>query len=128
MLSDGTEFAVGDIQKLFDEARRNSKAKHEKGVKYCHKRRRDVRIQVNERVLEQTHPLSSVAKRVGAKFKPKFEGCYRVLEIMFDPSSFANPTPLAHADTTRDVLPRGDTSQSLKRILKVKVQDGYIES
>ncbi|GFT84411.1 hypothetical protein TNCV_147931 [Trichonephila clavipes] len=29
---------------------------------------------------------------------------------MFDPSSFANPTPLAHADTSRDVLPRGDTS------------------
>ncbi|GFX57266.1 hypothetical protein TNCV_2965451 [Trichonephila clavipes] len=29
---------------------------------------------------------------------------------MFDPSSFANPTPLAHADTSRDVLPRGGTS------------------
>ncbi|GFW51312.1 transposable element Tcb1 transposase [Trichonephila clavipes] len=26
---------------------------------------------------------------------------------MYDPSSFANPTPLAHADTSRDVLPRG---------------------
>ncbi|GFX65288.1 uncharacterized protein TNCV_4821781 [Trichonephila clavipes] len=26
---------------------------------------------------------------------------------MFDPSSFANPTPLAHADASRDVLPRG---------------------
>ncbi|GFW88222.1 uncharacterized protein TNCV_2649151 [Trichonephila clavipes] len=26
---------------------------------------------------------------------------------MFDPSSFTNPTPLAHADTSRDVLPRG---------------------
>ncbi|GFX44827.1 hypothetical protein TNCV_1826891 [Trichonephila clavipes] len=32
---------------------------------------------------------------------------------MFDPSSFANPTPLAHADTSRDVLPRGGTSQIL---------------
>ncbi|GFX47050.1 hypothetical protein TNCV_316721 [Trichonephila clavipes] len=31
---------------------------------------------------------------------------------MFDPSSFAGPTPLAHADTSRDVLPRGETSQS----------------
>ncbi|GFV64791.1 hypothetical protein TNCV_808881 [Trichonephila clavipes] len=30
---------------------------------------------------------------------------------MFDPSSFVNPTPLAHADTSRDVLPRGGTSQ-----------------
>ncbi|GFW69464.1 hypothetical protein TNCV_488131 [Trichonephila clavipes] len=26
---------------------------------------------------------------------------------MFDPSSFAIPTPLAHADTSKDVLPRG---------------------
>ncbi|GFY19202.1 hypothetical protein TNCV_4225661 [Trichonephila clavipes] len=26
---------------------------------------------------------------------------------MFDPSSFADPTPLVHADTSRDVLPRG---------------------
>ncbi|GFW83871.1 uncharacterized protein TNCV_1492121 [Trichonephila clavipes] len=30
---------------------------------------------------------------------------------MFDPSSFANPTPLAHTDTSRSVLPRGGTSQ-----------------
>ncbi|GFV32105.1 hypothetical protein TNCV_1673941 [Trichonephila clavipes] len=30
---------------------------------------------------------------------------------MFDPSSFANPTPLAHANASRDVLPRGGTSQ-----------------
>ncbi|GFX65620.1 hypothetical protein TNCV_4093151 [Trichonephila clavipes] len=28
MVSDGTEFAVGDIEKLFEEARRNTKAKH----------------------------------------------------------------------------------------------------
>ncbi|GFY17280.1 uncharacterized protein TNCV_1090541 [Trichonephila clavipes] len=33
MVSDGTEFAVGNIEKLFDEARRNTKAKHEKWVK-----------------------------------------------------------------------------------------------
>ncbi|GFX34089.1 uncharacterized protein TNCV_1698371 [Trichonephila clavipes] len=30
---------------------------------------------------------------------------------MLDPSSFANNIPLAHADTSRDVLPRGGTSQ-----------------
>ncbi|GFW30918.1 uncharacterized protein TNCV_2940181 [Trichonephila clavipes] len=30
MVSDGTEFAVGDIERLFEEARRNTKAKHEK--------------------------------------------------------------------------------------------------
>ncbi|GFX58261.1 hypothetical protein TNCV_4050191 [Trichonephila clavipes] len=32
------------------------------------------------------------------------------IKIMFDPSSFANPTPLAHADTSRDVFPRGAES------------------
>ncbi|GFV13656.1 hypothetical protein TNCV_68581 [Trichonephila clavipes] len=35
---------------------------------------------------------------------------------MFDPSSFANPTPLAHADATRDALPRGGTSQIPERV------------
>ncbi|GFT20790.1 retrovirus-related Pol polyprotein from transposon opus [Trichonephila clavipes] len=37
---------------------------------------------------------------------------------MFDPSSFANPTPLAHADTSRDVLPREGTSQILLELLQ----------
>ncbi|GFW37825.1 hypothetical protein TNCV_4630301 [Trichonephila clavipes] len=32
---------------------------------------------------------------------------------MFDSSSYVNPTPLAHADTSRDVLPRGGTSQTI---------------
>ncbi|GFX29285.1 hypothetical protein TNCV_3218191 [Trichonephila clavipes] len=40
------------------------------------------------------------------------------VKIMFDPSSFANPTPLAHADTSRDVLTRGGTSQ-----LNLETQD-----
>ncbi|GFW08383.1 uncharacterized protein TNCV_1656971 [Trichonephila clavipes] len=30
---------------------------------------------------------------------------------MFDPNFFANPTPLAHVHTSRDVLPSGGTSQ-----------------
>ncbi|GFX68507.1 hypothetical protein TNCV_2432141 [Trichonephila clavipes] len=44
MVSDGTEFAVGDIERLFDEARRNTKAKHEKWAKHYDRRRRDVEI------------------------------------------------------------------------------------
>ncbi|GFV07982.1 uncharacterized protein TNCV_2402931 [Trichonephila clavipes] len=32
---------------------------------------------------------------------------------MFDPSSFVNPTPLAHADALRDVLPRGVVPKGL---------------
>ncbi|GFW15562.1 uncharacterized protein TNCV_4657021 [Trichonephila clavipes] len=48
MVWDGTEFAVGDIQRLFDEARRNTKAKHEKWEKYYSKRRRDVQIKKDQ--------------------------------------------------------------------------------
>ncbi|GFX01454.1 uncharacterized protein TNCV_1864281 [Trichonephila clavipes] len=81
MVSNGTEFAVGDIEKLFDEARGNTKAKHEKWAKYYDRRRRDVQIKVNDWVLVKTHPLSSAAQKVVAKFKPKFEGPYRVLEV-----------------------------------------------
>ncbi|GFS53758.1 hypothetical protein TNCV_731491 [Trichonephila clavipes] len=32
---------------------------------------------------------------------------------MFDSSSFVDPTPLAHADASRDVLPRGEMPRSL---------------
>ncbi|GFX84866.1 uncharacterized protein TNCV_4996981 [Trichonephila clavipes] len=80
-ITDGTEFVVGDIENLFDEARRNTKAKHEKWTKYYNRRRRNFRIRVNDWVLLQTHPLSSAARKVVAKFKPKFEGPYRVLEV-----------------------------------------------
>ncbi|GFX76067.1 uncharacterized protein TNCV_3718381 [Trichonephila clavipes] len=81
MVSDGTEFAVGDIERLFEVARRNTKAKHEKWAIYYVRRRRDVQIKVNDWVLIKTHPLSSATKKVVAKFKPKFESSYRVLEV-----------------------------------------------
>ncbi|GFV95844.1 retrovirus-related Pol polyprotein from transposon 297 [Trichonephila clavipes] len=45
IVSDGTEFAVGDIERLFEEARRNTKAKYEKWEKY-NRRRHDVQIKV----------------------------------------------------------------------------------
>ncbi|GFS56972.1 retrovirus-related Pol polyprotein from transposon 17.6 [Trichonephila clavipes] len=36
---------------------------------------------VNDWVLVPTHPLSSATRKVVAKFKPKFEGPYRVLDV-----------------------------------------------
>ncbi|GFU79797.1 retrovirus-related Pol polyprotein from transposon opus [Trichonephila clavipes] len=42
MVSDGTEFAVGDIERLFEEARRNTEIKQEKWKKYYNRRRCDV--------------------------------------------------------------------------------------
>ncbi|GFU93670.1 uncharacterized protein TNCV_3497211 [Trichonephila clavipes] len=80
-VSDGTEFAVGDIERLFEEARRNTETKHENWKKYYNRRRRDVQIKVNDWVLVTTHPLSSATRKVVAKFKPKFEGPYRVLDV-----------------------------------------------
>ncbi|GFS66658.1 retrovirus-related Pol polyprotein from transposon opus [Trichonephila clavipes] len=65
MVLDGTEFAVRDIKRLFEED----------------ERRRDVQIKVNDWVLIATHPLSSTTKKVVSKFKPKFEGPYKVLEV-----------------------------------------------
>ncbi|GFX44605.1 retrovirus-related Pol polyprotein from transposon 297 [Trichonephila clavipes] len=63
MVSDRTEFAVGDIERLFEKARRNTKAKHEKWEKYYNRRRRDVQIKVNDWILIATHPLSSATKK-----------------------------------------------------------------
>ncbi|GFW55656.1 hypothetical protein TNCV_120401 [Trichonephila clavipes] len=37
---------------------------------------------------------------------------------MFDSSSYDNPTPLAHADASRDVLPRGGVGHNLKATLR----------
>ncbi|GFX05244.1 uncharacterized protein TNCV_4174871 [Trichonephila clavipes] len=81
MVSDRTEFAARDIERLFEEATRNTKAKHEKCEKYYNRRRCDVQIKVNDWVLIATYPLSSATRKVVAKFKPKFEGPYRVLDV-----------------------------------------------
>ncbi|GFW67842.1 retrovirus-related Pol polyprotein from transposon 17.6 [Trichonephila clavipes] len=78
----GTQNVVSDVLSRNPvETRRNTKVKHEKWAKYYNKRRRDVRIKVNDRVQVKTHPLSSTAQKVVAKFKPKFECPYRVLEV-----------------------------------------------
>ncbi|GFV70818.1 uncharacterized protein TNCV_1947281 [Trichonephila clavipes] len=70
-----------EIERLFEEARRNTKAKHEKWEKYYNRRRRDVQIKVNDWVLIATHPLSSATRKLVPKFKPKSEGPYRVLVV-----------------------------------------------
>ncbi|GFU89356.1 uncharacterized protein TNCV_1783381 [Trichonephila clavipes] len=56
-------------------------AVHETTWKTPAERRRDVNIKVNDWVLEETHLISSKTKKVVAKFKPKFEGPYRVLSV-----------------------------------------------
>ncbi|GFV08060.1 uncharacterized protein TNCV_1046891 [Trichonephila clavipes] len=80
-ITDGTEFAVGYIERLFEEARRNQETKHENWKKYYNRRRRGVQIKVNDWVLVATHPLSLATRKIVANFKPKFEGPYRVLDV-----------------------------------------------
>ncbi|GFY30312.1 hypothetical protein TNCV_4065631 [Trichonephila clavipes] len=50
---------------------------------------------------------------------------------MFDSSSYDNPTPLAHADTSRDVLPREGISQCgltflVGRLFGACLEDGLL--
>ncbi|GFU52691.1 uncharacterized protein TNCV_3893431 [Trichonephila clavipes] len=73
-------YGSGDIEILFDKARRNTKSKQEKWAKYFDKRMRDVQINVNDWVLMKTHSLSSATKKVVIEFKPKLEGPFRILE------------------------------------------------
>ncbi|GFV75286.1 uncharacterized protein TNCV_1481321 [Trichonephila clavipes] len=71
MVLDGTEFAVGDIERLFEEARLNTKTKHEKWEKYYNRRRHDAQVNVNDWVLIATHSLSSATKK-----KAVAKGCF----------------------------------------------------
>ncbi|GFW81787.1 retrovirus-related Pol polyprotein from transposon 17.6 [Trichonephila clavipes] len=64
MVSDGTEFSVGDIERLFEEARRNTETKHENWKKCYNRRRCDAQIKVNDWVLVATHPLSSATRKM----------------------------------------------------------------
>ncbi|GFT43468.1 retrovirus-related Pol polyprotein from transposon 17.6 [Trichonephila clavipes] len=66
MLLDGTEFLVLDIERLFDEARRNTKTKHEKWAKYCDRRRCDVQIKVNDWILIKNATLKFSSKEGGS--------------------------------------------------------------
>ncbi|GFX89662.1 uncharacterized protein TNCV_3710941 [Trichonephila clavipes] len=45
---------------------------------------------------------------------------------MFDSSSYDNPTPLARADASRDVLPRGGTSQEIPTQLACEYLKGHL--
>ncbi|GFX28397.1 uncharacterized protein TNCV_1152061 [Trichonephila clavipes] len=77
----GAEYVGRNIEKLFDEARRNRRKQHKHWEKYYNRKRREVNIKVNDLVLVQTHFISAAGRRVVGKFMPKFEGPYRVLEV-----------------------------------------------
>ncbi|GFW24135.1 uncharacterized protein TNCV_4951791 [Trichonephila clavipes] len=81
MVTDGAEFVCGIIEKLFREARHDTRIQHEKWMKYYNRRKSEVNIKVTDLVLVQTHPLSSARKKIVAKFKPNFEGPCTVFSV-----------------------------------------------
>ncbi|GFT90874.1 transposon Tf2-9 polyprotein [Trichonephila clavipes] len=80
-VTEDAKYVGNNIERLFDEARRNMQKQHKYWEKHYNLRRRDVHIKVNDLVLLQTHFLSAAGKKQVGKFMPKFEGPYKVLEI-----------------------------------------------
>ncbi|GFV92858.1 transposon Tf2-6 polyprotein [Trichonephila clavipes] len=80
-VKEDAKYVGNNIEKLFEEARRNMQKQHRSWEKHYNLRRRDVHIKVNDLVLLQTHFLSAAGKKQVGKFMPKFEGPYKVLEI-----------------------------------------------
>ncbi|GFY07584.1 retrovirus-related Pol polyprotein from transposon 412 [Trichonephila clavipes] len=80
-VKEDAKYVGNNIERLFDEARRNMQKQHKYWEKHYNLRRRDVHIKMNDLVLLQTHFLSAAGKKQVGKFMPKFEGPYKVLEI-----------------------------------------------
>ncbi|GFX96152.1 retrovirus-related Pol polyprotein from transposon 412 [Trichonephila clavipes] len=80
-VKEDAKYVGNNIERLFDEARRNMQKQHKSWEKHYNLRRRDVHIKVNDLVLLQTHFLSAAGRKQVGKFMPKFEGPYKVLEI-----------------------------------------------
>ncbi|GFX19999.1 uncharacterized protein TNCV_1435591 [Trichonephila clavipes] len=80
-VTEDAKYVGRNIERLFDEARRNMQKKHKSWEKHYNLRRRDVHIKVNDLILLQTHFLSAAGRKQVGKFMPKFEGPYKVLEI-----------------------------------------------
>ncbi|GFW64678.1 retrovirus-related Pol polyprotein from transposon 412 [Trichonephila clavipes] len=77
-VTEDAKYVGNNIERLFDETRRNMQKKHKSWEKHYNLRRRDVHIKVNDLVLLQTHFLSAAGRKQVGKFMPKFEGPYKV--------------------------------------------------
>ncbi|GFU03582.1 retrovirus-related Pol polyprotein from transposon 17.6 [Trichonephila clavipes] len=73
-VTEDAKYVGSNIERLFDEARRNMQKKHKSWEKHYNLRRRDVHIKVNDLVLLQTHFLSAAGRKQVGKIRPKFEG------------------------------------------------------
>ncbi|GFW10121.1 uncharacterized protein TNCV_2569051 [Trichonephila clavipes] len=80
-VTDGAEYVGGNIEKLFDEERKNMQRQYKTWEKYYNRKRRAVNIKVNDLVLVKVRFISAVGRRVVVKCMPKSEGLYRLLEV-----------------------------------------------
>ncbi|GFW30945.1 retrovirus-related Pol polyprotein from transposon 412 [Trichonephila clavipes] len=62
-VTEDTKYVGRNIERLFDEARRNMQKKHKSWEKYYNLRKRDVHIKVKDLVLLQTHFLSAAVRK-----------------------------------------------------------------
>ncbi|GFW50946.1 retrovirus-related Pol polyprotein from transposon 297 [Trichonephila clavipes] len=69
-VAEDTKYVGRNIERLFDEARRNMRNKHKSWEKYYNRRRRNVHIKVNDLVLIQTHFLSAAVRKQVRVYRP----------------------------------------------------------
>ncbi|GFW78489.1 retrovirus-related Pol polyprotein from transposon 412 [Trichonephila clavipes] len=70
-VTEDAKYVGRNIERLFDEARRNMQNKHKSWEKYYNLRRRDVHIKVNDLVLLQTHFLSAAGRKQVRVYRPR---------------------------------------------------------
>ncbi|GFS47011.1 retrovirus-related Pol polyprotein from transposon opus [Trichonephila clavipes] len=70
-VTEDVKYVGSNIERLFDEARRNMQKKHKSWEKHYNLRRRDVHIKVNDLVLLQTHFLSAAGRKQVRVYRPR---------------------------------------------------------
>ncbi|GFY07012.1 retrovirus-related Pol polyprotein from transposon opus [Trichonephila clavipes] len=70
-VTEDAKYVDSNIERLFDEARRNMQKKHKSWEKHYNLRRRDVHIKVNDLVLLQTHFLSAAGRKQVRVYRPR---------------------------------------------------------
>ncbi|GFY20249.1 retrovirus-related Pol polyprotein from transposon 412 [Trichonephila clavipes] len=70
-VTEDAKYVGNNIERLFDEARRNMQKKHKSWEKHYNLRRRDVHIKVNDLVLLQTHFLSAAGRKQVRVYRPR---------------------------------------------------------
>ena len=111
------EIRMRRLEALRDLVRKNLDVARERQRKAYDKGRKDVRFNVGDLVLRKVHVLSSAINRFNAKLAPKYDGPYRVEEIL-SPTVYVLSTDSAKrvakahvSEIKRYVPPRGNVRE-----------------